>query len=106
MVCFRYITVNTLHKSDNKDYDDDDNNNNNDQLRRTIFNVSPPVTINLHSSSTLGTVFLVWYSFYIVSCIKIIISQTFDVSTVYYLFMLSPYLYLRYIIVILLLYLH
>ena len=29
MVCFRYIIVNTLHKSDNRDDDDDDDNNNN-----------------------------------------------------------------------------
>ena len=29
MVCFRYITVNTLQKGDNEDDDDDDNNNNN-----------------------------------------------------------------------------
>ena len=29
MVCFRYIIVNTLHKSDNKDDDDDDDDNNN-----------------------------------------------------------------------------
>ena len=28
MVSFRYIIVNTLHKSDNTDDDDDDNNNN------------------------------------------------------------------------------
>jgi len=26
MVCFRYIIVNTLHNSDNKDDDDDDDN--------------------------------------------------------------------------------
>jgi hypothetical protein len=35
VVCFRYIMVNTLHKSDNKDVvvvvDDDDNNNNNNK---------------------------------------------------------------------------
>ena len=36
MVCFRYITVNTLHKCDNNDdgYDDDDNNNNNNNNRK------------------------------------------------------------------------
>jgi len=109
MACSKYITVNTLHKGDNREYDDDDDNNynnNNDQLGRTIFNVSSPVTINLYSSSTLGTVFLVWFSVYILSDIKIIISQTFDVSTVYYLFMLCSYLYLQYIIFILLLYLY
>ena len=27
MVCFRYIIVNTLHKSDDDNGDDDDNNN-------------------------------------------------------------------------------
>ena len=30
MVCFKYITVNTLHKGDNKDDDDDDNSDNDD----------------------------------------------------------------------------
>jgi hypothetical protein len=29
MVCFRYISVNTLHKGDDDDDDDDNNNNNN-----------------------------------------------------------------------------
>jgi hypothetical protein len=28
VVCFRYISVNTLHKGNDDDYDDDDNNNN------------------------------------------------------------------------------
>jgi len=34
MVCFGYVIVNTLHKSDNNDDDDDDddNNNNNNNL--------------------------------------------------------------------------
>jgi hypothetical protein len=33
MFCFRYISVNTLHKrDDDDDDDDDDNNNNNNQL--------------------------------------------------------------------------
>ena len=27
MICFRYIIVNTLHKSDDDNGDDDDNNN-------------------------------------------------------------------------------
>jgi hypothetical protein len=31
MVCFRYISVNTLHKGD--DDDDDDDNNNNKRLK-------------------------------------------------------------------------
>ena len=70
MVCFRYIIVNTLHKSDNKD---NDNYNNNDQLCRTIFNGSLPVTITLYSSSVLDSVFLVWFSVYILSYIIIII---------------------------------
>jgi len=35
MVCFGYIIVNTLHKSDNKD-DDDDNNNNSLMLMRWL----------------------------------------------------------------------
>jgi hypothetical protein len=38
MVCFRYITVNTLHTGDNKDdddYDDDDNNNNNNNNKHS-----------------------------------------------------------------------
>ena len=30
MVCFRYITVNNLHKVDNKDDDDDDDDDDND----------------------------------------------------------------------------
>jgi hypothetical protein len=29
MVCFSYISVNTLHKGDDDDDDDDDDNNNN-----------------------------------------------------------------------------
>ena len=29
MVCFRYISVNTLHKGDNRDDDNDEDNNNN-----------------------------------------------------------------------------
>jgi hypothetical protein len=29
MVCFRYISVNTLHTGDDDDDDDDDDNNNN-----------------------------------------------------------------------------
>jgi len=29
MVCVRYIIVNTVHKSDDRDDDDDDDNNNN-----------------------------------------------------------------------------
>jgi hypothetical protein len=29
MVCFRYISLNTLHKGDEEDDDDDDDNNNN-----------------------------------------------------------------------------
>jgi len=38
MVCFGYITVNTLHKGDNKDdnydyYADDYNNNNNNNIK-------------------------------------------------------------------------
>jgi hypothetical protein len=42
MVCFKYITVNTLHKGDNKDDDDDDdddnnNNNNNNENDWTII---------------------------------------------------------------------
>jgi hypothetical protein len=35
MVCFRYISVNTLHKGDDNDDDDDDNNNNN--LKHGVF---------------------------------------------------------------------
>jgi len=35
MVCFRYIALNTLHKSD--DDDDDDNNNNNNNNNRKTF---------------------------------------------------------------------
>ena len=31
MVCFRYIIVNTLHKSDNKVDDDNDNDDNNNR---------------------------------------------------------------------------
>jgi hypothetical protein len=81
MVCFRYIILSILHKSDNKDTDN--NKNNNDQLCRTIFNGPLPVTITLYSSSILGTVILVWFSVYILSYIKITVSQTFDISTVY-----------------------
>jgi hypothetical protein len=34
MVCLRNMSVNTLHKGDNKDDDDDDNNN---QTRAKIY---------------------------------------------------------------------
>ena len=41
MICFRYITVNTLHEGDNKDDDDDDDddddNNNNNNNRPDIL---------------------------------------------------------------------
>ena len=44
MICFRYITVNTLHEGDNKDDDDDDdddddNNNNNNNNNVKILNI-------------------------------------------------------------------
>ena len=40
MVCFRYIIVSTLHKSDNKDDDDDDNNNKHDRVCAQLhFNI-------------------------------------------------------------------
>ena len=54
MVCFRYITVNTVHNGDNKDDDDDDydnnnnnnsnNNNNNNKLiwRKGLTLISAP----------------------------------------------------------------
>jgi hypothetical protein len=32
MVCFKYITVNTLHKGDNKDDDDDDDNDTSERI--------------------------------------------------------------------------
>ena len=35
MFCFRYITVNTLHKGDNDDDDDDNNNNSNNNNKTT-----------------------------------------------------------------------
>jgi hypothetical protein len=31
MVCFRYISANTLHRGDDDDNDDDDDNNNNNR---------------------------------------------------------------------------
>jgi hypothetical protein len=36
MVCFRYIIVNTLHKSDNKDNNNNNNNNNNNTNNNSI----------------------------------------------------------------------
>jgi hypothetical protein len=32
MVCFRYISVNTLHKGDDDDDDDDDDDNNTNKV--------------------------------------------------------------------------
>jgi len=49
MVCFRYITVNSLHEGDDDDGDDDnddddDNNNNNNNMtksRNKIYSTCP-----------------------------------------------------------------
>jgi hypothetical protein len=46
MVCFRYTTVNTLHKGDNKDNDDDDDNNNNKEAY--LIDIATPNSHNLH----------------------------------------------------------
>ena len=37
MVCFRSISVDTLHKGDTEDDDDDDNNNNNNLFYIYIY---------------------------------------------------------------------
>jgi len=39
MVCFWYVTVNTLHKGDNKDDDDDNDNNNNNNNSVTLVTI-------------------------------------------------------------------
>jgi hypothetical protein len=39
MVRFRYITVNTLHKSDKDDDDDNDNDNNNNNNNLKVLNI-------------------------------------------------------------------
>jgi len=36
VVCFRYITVHTLHEGDNKDDDDDDDDNNNNNNNNNV----------------------------------------------------------------------
>ena len=65
MVCFRYIIVNTLHKSDNKDddddvaapaaaADDDDNNNNNNNNRHGALEIYARLYLYLITSPALN----------------------------------------------------
>jgi len=47
VVCFRYVTVSTLHRGNNKD-DDDDNNNNHHHHNKDITRIGVKSTSNAY----------------------------------------------------------